>query len=257
MNKFLTTELLELNLSDFLEKARLDIETNKYNHKLVETGSITRTDTIDFLKRISDNFDLEKSLAIWADIETWNFQFNNEEYATAAEWEFIFTDDGKPCITEILKEVLAEELDLHIFRETNYNPDYINDKIKRCKSNPLNAELLEVAIKAYDDACLKVSTSKSDKSNNSQSNTKKRFEDLLLPHSAVLMDKLHELLDKHDSGKHVATVRAALVLKGYLQKKSRITPKLITEFNLQCSPQSINGYVTNPTEVQLIVNLLP
>ena len=80
------------------------------------------------------------------------------------------------------------------------------------------------------------------------------------------MEKLHELLDYKDSGIHVATVLEALKRKNYLLQRYS-TPKLISEFNLLCTKQSINKYIDSTVEkgkgmlkeneIQRIISILP
>jgi hypothetical protein len=80
----------------------------------------------------------------------------------------------------------------------------------------------------------------------------------------ALMKKLHELLDKKDSGREVAKVLLALESKNYILKKAYKTKDVITEFNLGCSRQSITAFTSEhaakpipQTEIQQIKYILP
>jgi len=77
----------------------------------------------------------------------------------------------------------------------------------------------------------------------------------------ALMKKLHELLDGKAKGRDIAKVLEALETKNYLLQQSYKVPEVIKEFNLQCSPQSINKQLhknlITKEEKQQVIDLLP
>jgi len=98
------------------------------------------------------------------------------------------------------------------------------------------------------------------KANDKNKRQPKTFKDYL-NHSnvGVLMDKLHELLDNHTSGIHIANVLEALERKGYLPEGARVVAIVIREFNIRCGQQAVSKYRNNTQgdEVGRIMNLLP
>jgi len=63
-----TTELLKMNLTDFIEEVRQDILRNKYGGKLINC-IIVDVDIMKFLKEITNNFDLKSCEMVYGDIE--------------------------------------------------------------------------------------------------------------------------------------------------------------------------------------------
>jgi hypothetical protein len=109
---------------------------------------------------------------------------------------------------------------------------------------------------------------KQSKSNANKVNAEKHKPNFInyLQHSnkETLMQKLHELLDRRNSGRDVAKVLLALEKKNYLVGRSYKTNDVITEFSLECSRQAITAFTSasavNPipkTEIQQIIDILP
>jgi len=74
-----TTTLLSKNLTDFLEEIRLDLMQSKYNLKLADMLVITDRDILDFVKRLTNNFDLENIKIVYKDICKWEKTLHNKE----------------------------------------------------------------------------------------------------------------------------------------------------------------------------------
>ncbi|MDR2970347.1 MAG: DUF6043 family protein [Bacteroidales bacterium] len=226
------------------------------------------------------------ALQIGAAIVVYNIDKSNKECLNQLKNEFRHFFHRFERYTVELKAYITDELHLNTTIDTDYlfrriEEDFtaiivffrqdvseleesisINDSEWKDTTQPREIYLHNAAkeLERYRDDIMqlkKPSTGNKKSKSATNKKSKKITNFLLSGYPAELMNKLHELLDSNDSGKHVATVKAALVKKGYLQKTARITPTLIAEFNLQCSDYSINKYTPWSWEVEAIVNLLP
>ena len=155
-----TTELLSKNLTDFLEEVRLDICKNKYGGELTN-GIFATTDIIQFLKRISNNFDLRSVIMISVDIYNWLVYMYVDDDDNDDDDGFVMS-----IVTEQIEPVLNHEIYLHVFNETlsnlRNNHNYKNEIIERLIEKKTNAKWTEKIepniIRAYNDAFNKFKT---------------------------------------------------------------------------------------------------
>ena len=100
------------------------------------------------------------------------------------------------------------------------------------------------------------------KTNKSETKDEKIFAGYLHhDNKEALMAKLHELLDKQTSGREIAKVLEALQAKNYLLKQSYNVSDVISQFELNCSRQSITNYLNKElipqNEITQIIEILP
>lgn len=165
----------------------------------------------------------------------------------------IFTDD-------IIQQIRIENKRMEI--ETSYHS---NKLIKRTDEKSIReTEQFLIEIEKRKNKLAYFQEIITNKASQPTIHTKKKkqpkpFKDYLLCKDKIeeVMSFLHKVLDNNTSGKHIATIKDALVEKGYLLKHARVTPILIKEFNIGCAPQSINGYVTISSEVEAMKNNIP
>ena len=141
LNGIDTTELLSKNLTDFLDEIKQDLETGKYGCKLSD-GVFAQTDIYEFLKRISNNFDLKQVLIVCDDID---------------EWECSIHTDEQPLIIGQIREALNTKTYSHVINETllqlKNNHNFKNEYIERLRNSlKWNESLLSNIISGYDDA---------------------------------------------------------------------------------------------------------
>jgi len=141
-----TKNLLSLNLTDFLNEIRQDMMTAKYNMELADNLNICNKDMFEFLKKTTDNFDLESIEKVYQDIFRW--------------WFYVFTDKEYPYILVRIKKMLGEEAYNKTYDKThtnlksnqNYKNDYIECLKKRYENKQIENQIHVSMIDGYMDA---------------------------------------------------------------------------------------------------------
>jgi len=139
-----TTELLQKNLTDFLQEVRQDVELGKYSLQLADLLDITDIDMTSFLKRITNGFDLDAVKKVYDDIKRWE-SFRNDK-------------DGVPYVTYQMKKNLLREAQHKSYKDTKAslenNGDFVNNDIEDRKSvlPIINCEVENAITDGYDSA---------------------------------------------------------------------------------------------------------
>jgi len=108
-NKLSTTELLKLNLSDFLEEVKQDYLSDKYEECLVVGSQILYTEFENYLSRITNNF--EDAESIINDIYIWNRVLLLESNNRACDLPIIST----------IYSILFDKVELKFYNDTFEN----------------------------------------------------------------------------------------------------------------------------------------
>lgn len=103
-----TTDLLKLNLTDFLNEVEQDLKNLKYNSKLESLQVITDVDIDHFIQRQTCDFDLQKMELMYNDICRW-------EFGTIGVRG---DDDMLPYITKQMKEAIEIKTYNLIYQKT-------------------------------------------------------------------------------------------------------------------------------------------
>jgi hypothetical protein len=133
--EFKSTDLLKMNLTDFLNEVKQDLKCLKYQLQLADMCVISDIDMVCFLQRLTDNFDLKKLQTVYNDIQTWKFYV-------------LGRDTLEPYnITQIRKKIIAEGYN-HAYDETYmklkkapfFTDSYIEDleKVEDLRGDDLN-----------------------------------------------------------------------------------------------------------------------
>jgi hypothetical protein len=142
-----TSELLGLNLTDFLNEIKQDLQKGKYQMKLADLQVISDIDIHNFLQRITDNFDFEKIQIVYNDIGEWLF------FESKGEYDY----DNIPFIIKQIIRMIESKTYNYIYDKTrkkltdnsNFKDEYIEGLIKIGINH---THLDEAIIDGYNDA---------------------------------------------------------------------------------------------------------
>jgi hypothetical protein len=138
-----TKELLELNLTDFLEEIKQDIMNLKYKLEFADLKIISGIDIHNFLQRITNNFDLNNMITVYKDIDRWEYCICRER-------------DETPFITKQIKQALVEQVYNYIFYKTIDREGLRDTDIEKLKCIAISIEsqneMLNALIDGHNDA---------------------------------------------------------------------------------------------------------
>jgi hypothetical protein len=145
-----TTEILNMNLTDFLNEVKQDLKNAKYQFQLADLCIISDIDMGRFLQRMTDNFDLKKLQTVYNDIGRWEFHVSGGD-----------TDAEEPYITKQIKGIIIDEGYNHAYNETciklkkdpDFTDSYIENLEKIEKLDIENLEKLEIEDLDYREYC--------------------------------------------------------------------------------------------------------
>jgi len=174
-------------------------------------------------------------------------------------------EDAQKLLISLYDELrhIGNELDFEkIVKNYNVHEDYPNGEIMVRKIELISNIFAQYHRIKYIRSLVTPSPPRTNTSNEQPERT---FVDYVFHDSKeVLMRRLHDMLDGERSGRNVAKVLLALESRNYLPRKSYTANKVIAEFGLICSRQSITAFTgENPqspipaTEIQQIIDLLP
>jgi hypothetical protein len=153
-----TTQLLKLNLTDFLDEIKQDLKNLKYNLKLADLQVISNIDIQNFLQRISNNFENDNLMIVYDDISRWEFHV-------------VGKDSVEPYIIKQIKQAIELKIYDNMYSKTsealkankNYiDKDFEGNELQRlylCEKLPM---YLAKSYQGYSDA---IDDYKADKNN--------------------------------------------------------------------------------------------